>query len=131
MNPKENNNKKDFRKNFRGSRRKGNVTREKIEVNKIIYTCEICMQTIQDITTALAMPVSGKQAHFDCVLEKLSEKEKLEEGQQIVYLGGGNFGVVKVDAKSSKNEFKIIKKIEYEDREIIPDWRKELVKVVV
>ncbi|MDX9802370.1 MAG: hypothetical protein RBT69_13650 [Spirochaetia bacterium] len=131
MNPKGNNNKKDFRKNFRGSRRKGNVTREKIEVNKVTYTCEICTQAIQDITAAIALPVSGNPAHFDCVIKKLAETEKLEEGQQIVYLGGGNFGIVKIDPKSSKNDFKIIKKIEFEDREIIPGWRKELVKVVV
>ncbi|MCP5515258.1 MAG: hypothetical protein H7A26_07325 [Spirochaetales bacterium] len=131
MNPKGNNNKKDFRKHFRGSRRKGNVSREKSEVNKVTYTCEICEQVIQDITAALAVPVSGNPAHFDCVVKKLAETEKLEDGQQIVYLGGGNFGVVKFDPRSQKNEFKIIKKIEYEDREIIPAWRKELVKVVV
>lgn len=131
MTPKGNNNKKEFRKNFRGGRRKGNITREKTEVNKTVYTCEICTQAIQDITTALAVPVSGNPAHFDCVVKKLAETEKPEEGQQIVYLGGGNFGIVKIDAKSPKNDFKIIKKIEYEDRETIPGWRKELVKVVV
>ena len=126
MKPKGNiNNKKDFR----GSRRRGNFAREKTDEKKAVYICGICEKDIQDISTALAIPGNGTPAHFDCVLKKLTETEKLEAGQQIVYLGGGSFGIIKIEPNAPRNNFKIIRKIEFEEREKVPDWRKELVRV--
>ncbi len=135
LNNNSSSNKKDFRRDFRNNRRRGNFSREKEkekpEENTIVYNCEICSEVIQDISSALAMPGSGNPAHFDCVLKKITGDEKLEEGQQVVYLGGGNFGIIKTDSKGSRNTFQIIKKIEYEERDKTPEWRKLLVRVKV
>jgi hypothetical protein len=128
MKPKGNINTK---KDFRGSRRRGNFSREKTDEKKVTYICGLCEKEIQDISTALAIPATGSPAHFDCVLKKITETEKLEAGQQVVYLGGGSFGIIKTEANASRTNFKIIKKIEFEEREKVPDWRKELVRIRV
>ena len=131
-----NNSKKEYRKDFRGSRKRGNFRRdrEKKEPQKPlrIYTCELCSKDIQDINSAIALPENGSPVHFDCVISRLAERERLEEGERIIYLGGGSFGIVSGSAGSQKNSnFTIRKRIEFEDREKIAEWRKGLVRVKV
>lgn len=124
----------DFRRDSKNSKRKGyspQKERETPEENKIIYNCNICGTEIQDIITALCYTDENTPAHFDCIIKNLAEKENLQEGQRVVYLGSGNFGIVKTNDEENKPNFKIIKKIEFEQRENIPDWRRQLVKIKI
>ncbi|MCL2266770.1 MAG: hypothetical protein FWC17_03255, partial [Treponema sp.] len=56
--------------------------------------CPWCGKQIKDISTAICDKESGKPVHFDCVLMRLTETEKLDPNDGICYIGGGRFGVV-------------------------------------
>ena len=58
--------------------------------------------------------IDGSYVHFDCVLSSLKEKEVLEEGQSISYLGSGSFGICQ---KNEDGSYSIVKRIEVENRE--------------
>ncbi|MCL2480734.1 MAG: hypothetical protein FWF38_03375 [Spirochaetaceae bacterium] len=126
-------NKRDFRKDYRNKNRGNfnNPPREKPEENKIILKCEICMQDIQDISSAIALPETGNPAHFDCVLKRIKENENLREKEQLVYLGSGTFGIIENISTNQNPNFKIIRKIDFEDHENIPEWRKQMIKVKI
>ena len=126
-------NRRDFRKDYRNRKKNNfnNPPREKVEENKVILKCEICLQDIQDLTSAIALPETGNPAHFDCVLKRIKEKENLGEKEQIVYLGSGNFGVVENLSNNPNSNFKIIRKIDFEDHENIPEWRKQMIKLKI
>lgn len=85
-------------------------------INRPKLMCEICNQPIQDEASAIATPERGNPAHFDCILKKIKEEEKMNDKQQLVYLGSGSFGIIQIESSGSKNNFKIIKKIEFEDK---------------
>ena len=128
--------KKEFRKDHRNRRRRGhynNPPREKSDENKIMLKCGICSQNIQDPSSAIALREDmGNPAHFDCVLKRIKENETLGEKQQVVYLGSGAFGIIEsVSGSNQSPNFKIIRKIEFEDRENIPEWRKEMIKLKI
>ena len=125
---------RDFRREYRNKKRGNynNPQREKSEENKTIYKCGICMLDIQDLSSAIALPQSGNPSHFDCVLKKIKESENIGEKEQLVYLGSGNFGVVEnTSLVSQTSGFKILKKISFEERENIPEWRKQMIKVKI
>ena len=126
--------KKEFRKDHR-NRRRGHYhpPREKHDENKVLLKCAICSQDIQDPSSAIALREDmGNPAHFDCVLKKIKENETLGDKQQVVYLGSGAFGIIEsVSGNNQSPNFKIIKKIEFEDRENIPEWRKQMVKLKI
>ena len=139
-------NRRDFKRDFR-NRRRGNINnpnnpnnsqkeiKEKIEENKVIYKCGICQQDIQDLSTAIALPEPERlPAHFDCIIKRIKENENLGEKEQVVYLGSGSFGVVENVSGNQGNQgpnFKIIKKIDFEDKENVPEWRKEMIRVKI
>ena len=85
--------------------------------------CSICNKPIRDVSSAINDQESENPAHFDCILKKLSESESLEKQEKIVYLGSGNFGIVKI---TNNKKFEIVKKIQYENTEDIIKWRKEM-----
>ena len=134
--------KKDGKRDFRGNRRwRKNRYRDRnkneessadsakqLRRNKITYTCEICGSEIKDISSAIA---SGNQnpVHFDCMLEKLKKENRLENSEKIVYLGSGNFGIIKQEKNRPMKEFKIVRKIEVENRDEKPEWRIDQLKV--
>ena len=130
-------NRRDFIRDYR-NRRRGNFNnppREKTEENKFTLKCGICQQDIQDPSTAIALPDAERNpAHFDCVIKKIKENENIGEKEQVVYLGSGAFGIVENVSGNQGNQgpnFKIIKKIDFEDKENIPEWRKQMVKVKI
>lgn len=75
--------------------------------------CEICNETIAQISTALTTP-NGGYAHFDCVLAQIKAAETLLENQVVSYIGSGNFGVCEKDENGS---YHIVKTINYENPE--------------
>lgn len=85
--------------------------------------CSICNKPIRDVSAAITDQESEKAAHFDCILKKLSETEGLDNQEKIIYLGSGDFGVVKI---INNKKFEIIKKIQYENSEERIDWRKDM-----
>ena len=115
--------KRNFRRDFR--RRHINRDISIIYPEKEELTCALCGEVISETASSLALPESGEPAHFDCVMKKLEESETLEDGDTIAYLGGGNFGIIR---KNSQNPagFEIKKKIDFENKENIGDWRKKL-----
>ena len=116
------------KRNFRrDSRRRQHVNRDNTIVfpEKPELVCALCGEVIKEAASTLAMPDTGEPAHFDCVMKKLEESETLVEGDTIAYLGGGNFGIIR---KNSQNPagFEIKKKIDFENKDKIGDWRKKL-----
>lgn len=85
--------------------------------------CPRCGEVIKDITGAIADKHTGEPVHFDCVLNHLKETENLAETEKIVYVGHGNFAVVCFENPLDTKKFKIIRLIEWEDRNARPEWR--------
>jgi len=79
-------------------------------INEPLVKCELCENVIENIAEAISEG-SAKFSHFDCVIEKISKKEKLAENQKISYIGRGIFAVVEL---SEENRYKIVKEITYE-----------------
>lgn len=91
----------------RNDRRKRN-RRNRPQVERPVGPdCSICGKPIKDITAALTDPSGEKPVHFDCIVKMLSESETLGNQEKLVYLGSGNFGVVKFQ---NSKKFEIIKK---------------------
>jgi hypothetical protein len=90
-----------------------------------IADCPICGEPIKDITSALSLEGEGAPAHFDCVLTRMKEKETLAEGETIIYLGKGDFGVVN-DEEYRKGKLQIIRKVVYEQLENREEWRMKM-----
>jgi hypothetical protein len=108
------------RRNERRNRNRQNrVSREKVNGPD----CSICDKPIRDVSAAVTYQETEKPAHFDCILKKLADSETLEAQEKIVYLGSGDFGVVKI---INNKKFEIIRKIKYENSEERIDWRKDM-----
>ena len=132
--------KKEGRKDFRSSRRwRGNRNRSRDrnkerenneqDRDKPVLKCELCGKDIKEISSAIAMQGSQNPVHFDCMLEKLRKENPLQNNEKIVYLGAGNFGIVKQEKNKPAREFEIVKKIEVENRDDKPEWRSSQLKV--
>lgn len=85
--------------------------------------CPCCGRPVRDIASAVDDKRSGKPAHFDCVIAKIAEQERLEKGDSIAYIGKGRFGVVRF---SGRRLSKILKIFEWEDENNRADWRKSI-----
>jgi len=85
-------------------------------------SCYWCGKPVKDISAAISDPESGNPVHFDCVISRIAERENLESGDTISYIGGGRFGVVRHDPSNAKN-FKIKKIFEWENKENRSEWR--------
>ena len=88
--------------------------------------CCKCGEIITDITQAMTDKATGEPMHFDCALELLSQTEKTGEGDKIIYIGQGRFGVVHFDNPHDMKHFKIHKVIEWEERDKKSQWRSEM-----
>jgi hypothetical protein len=80
--------------------------------------------------SAVTDKMSGMPAHLECIISKIAEKEKLEKGDTIAYIGGGRFGIVHFNdcsySRRDKSLFFIKKVFEWENTEKIEDrpaWR--------
>jgi hypothetical protein len=74
---------------------------------------------------------TGEPVHFDCVLARISQRENLERGDSLAYIGGGRFGVVHFDdgesqGRSENRNFKIKRILEWEDKENRAEWRSHI-----
>ena len=92
--------------------------------------CPVCGQPVRDLYTAIAYGERKAPAHFDCILALLGEREELEEGTRVCYLGGGCFGIVDTGLLSRQGDRGgaawIRKRIEVEERDATPGWREVL-----
>ncbi len=89
-------------------------------------TCEYCTRPIHELSSALVDKRTGGAIHFDCVLTKLQETEKLEDGQKITYIGQGRFAVIYFENPHDLRKFTIVRTIEWEDRDSPSEWREEI-----
>ena len=93
-------------------------------------TCPLCTEPVDDLYTAIAYGERGAPAHFDCIVSLLGEREELEEGARLCYLGGGSFGIVQMRPSARSGDrggtLLIHKRIEVEERDSAPAWREEL-----
>jgi hypothetical protein len=88
--------------------------------------CPLCGKPIKDLASALSDKASGTPAHFECILGALRERELLEEGDQLSYIGGGRFGIVHYNNPHDSKNFQIKKILQWEDQNIRSDWRKQV-----
>lgn len=89
-------------------------------------TCPRCNQPIQDITSALADKESGDAVHFDCVISFLQGAENLGPNEKIVYIGHGRFAVMLFENPSDLKKFKIVRTIDWENRDTQAEWRTDI-----
>jgi hypothetical protein len=94
-----------------------------VAVKKVVEpedVCVLCSKPIGVIASALSCPQGG-YAHFDCVLEKLSDERTLTEAQKISYIGRGTFAVVESGADGS---FTFLERIAWENPQAFDAMKK-------
>ena len=92
--------------------------------------CPLCAEPVRDLYTAIAYGEHSAPAHFDCIVSLLGEREELEEGAWLCYLGGGSFGIVQMLPAARPGDrggsLLIHKRIEVEEKDAAPQWRQGL-----
>ena len=88
--------------------------------------CPYCNKPIKDLSTAISDKNSDQAVHFDCIISRLSQSEKLEQGDVISYLGGGRFGIVHFGIAPNSQSFVIKKIFEWENKENRAEWREAI-----
>jgi hypothetical protein len=91
-----------------------------------VLACSRCGEPIQDITSALADKGTGGPVHFDCVLAFLQGAENLGANEKIVYIGQGRFAVVFFENPVDTRKFRIVRTIEWENRDTKAEWRADI-----
>lgn len=91
------------------------------------YVCERCDMPIGDVGSALVSKTTGKPIHFDCAIASISEQERVENNERIIYIGQGRFGILKFPNMHDMRHFSIRKVIDWEDaKDEKPEWRNTL-----
>ncbi|MDR0386450.1 MAG: hypothetical protein LBH57_00300 [Treponema sp.] len=85
--------------------------------------CSVCGKPVKDIASAVTDRATGMPAHFDCVIARISENERLEKGDTVTYIGGGRFGIVHFANPHDTRNFRVKKIIEWEDKGNRAEWR--------
>jgi len=88
--------------------------------------CVWCEKPIGDFSTAVTDPASGQAGHFDCAVNRLRERESLETGDTVGYIGAGRFGVITFEKAGSPKTFRIKKVLQWENTETRSAWRNAL-----
>ena len=96
------------------------------ELKQRRVVCPVCGKDIEDMASAVVDKASGKPAHFDCILDQLQKTETLGENEKIAYIGQGRFALLRYEDPRDVKSFKIIKTIEWEERDAKLPWRSEL-----
>ena len=92
-----------------------------------VVICEICGEQIVDIENAISNKNSGKPVHFDCVLSKIAESEKVTSTERVAYIGQGKFAVLYFENPHDQKHFTIRRTIEWETRDQERgEWRNEM-----
>jgi len=94
-----------------------------IKFRFVQLNCVLCGEVIQEMSSAIAYGSFGEPAHFECVQKKLEAIENLSPDEKIVYWGAGQFAIIKSTPETS---FSIVKKISVEQKDLIPDWRRDI-----
>ncbi len=119
----------DSEKNKPSGRRRNYRRRPKWHHRQVEYkTCPICGKSVKSMLTAISVNDEMDPAHFDCVLKQITEQEKIGNGEKVTYIGNGTFAVVKMKPGSKGASFTVIKKIQYENKDIKAEWRKRISK---
>jgi hypothetical protein len=90
--------------------------------------CPVCQKAVRELHAAITHRESGKPAHFDCILQLLRDSSDLQESEKICYLGKGCFGVVQFRQNAGPTRFVIRRRIQYEQTDGFPDWRRNTVR---
>ena len=88
--------------------------------------CPWCKKPIKDITTAISDKESGRPVHFDCVLARIVEMERLDTNDSVCYIGGGRFGVIHYNNPPDMRDFTVKRILEWEIKEKKYEWRKPI-----
>lgn len=83
------------------------------QVNEPMPVCSICGKSIETIADAIS-EADGSFSHFDCVIAKIREQEKVSENETVSYIGHGNFAVL---YKDEEGKYVIKTRIPYESKE--------------
>ncbi|MBR4427521.1 MAG: hypothetical protein IKS77_07430 [Spirochaetales bacterium] len=75
--------------------------------------CSICGKQIENIADAISES-DGGFSHFDCVIAKIREQERVSEGETVSYIGHGNFAVF---VKDEEGKYTIKTRIAYESKD--------------
>lgn len=122
--------KKDFRPphNHQPSYEQLRAENEAIEAFKKanLCNCPKCNQPVTELASAITDKATGKPMHFDCALETVQSQEHLENGDKVIYIGQGRFGVVNFPNVHDTKHFTIRKIIDWEDKEKHSSWRDEM-----
>ena len=86
--------------------------------------CIICSKPLRELHSAIACKETNEPMHFDCAIKELQNAEELEPADKICYLGSGSFGIINFRNSSSPIRFLIKKRIQFEEYEELPEWRK-------
>lgn len=97
---------------------------QEIKSREII--CLKCGQPINDVSSAMNDKATGKPVHFECVLNEVSKGETLGQNEKIAYIGQGRFGILYFENPRDQRHFTIKKIIEWEERDVKPEWRSEI-----
>lgn len=103
------------------NRRRNNYRRSRVK--RSYPECPICNKSVKFLLTAMSVGEDNSPAHFDCVLKKVTDSEKLAPKEKIIYIGNGNFAVI--IGKAGK-DLAIRKTIQFEKKESKSDWRKKI-----
>jgi hypothetical protein len=88
--------------------------------------CPWCGKPIKDLTSAFSDKNTGAPVHFDCVLARITEMEKLETNDCVCYIGNGRFGIVHYNNPPDQKDFCIKKIFEWENKDVLNDWRRPI-----
>ncbi|HEQ72313.1 MAG TPA: hypothetical protein ENN69_07480 [Spirochaetia bacterium] len=120
---------RDHRGRGRRRRRRDYIRRSRPEIQGNYPACPICERDITSLSSAITYKESGTPAHFECVMKKILETENVSSNERLCYLGKGSFGIVRFQKASGHAPFVIRKRIQYEELEETPEWRKQLERV--
>jgi hypothetical protein len=87
--------------------------------------CPLCEKAVRDLRSAITHRETGRPAHFDCILKTLRNDNPVGQNEKICYLGKGSFGIVQFRPHSGHSNIFIRKRIQYEDPEPVPEWRRK------
>lgn len=90
-----------------------------------IVDCAICHKPIFDLASALGDKESDNPIHFDCALERVAAAETLSQGEKLVYLGAGCFGVVGF-VKNNDGAFVVKRRIRWGKEGVKQPWEKDI-----
>ncbi len=91
------------------------------KVHEPLPNCSICGKPIQAISQAISGPTKDDINHFDCVLRKIEEDEKVVAPKKVSYIGKGTFAIIDTD---SEGKLMFTKKIVFESPEHFDIYKK-------